>query len=137
RLLTLTGPGGTGKTTLAVSVAHSLVEAFPGGVYFVDLASVVDEQEMWGAIAESLGLAEAREADDVAGFLASRTTVVILDNLEQIPQASKVVHRLLTDAGQLVVLGTSRRPLHLALEHEFPVDPLFVPDTDSFDEVVQ
>jgi predicted ATPase/class 3 adenylate cyclase len=137
RLLTLTGPGGTGKTTLAVSVAHSLVEAFPGGVYFVDLASVVDEQEMWGAIAESLGLAEAREADDVAGFLASRRTVVILDNLEQIPQASKVVHRLLTDAGHLVVLATSRRPLHLALEHEFPVDPLVVPNTDSFDEIVQ
>ena len=131
RLLTLAGPGGTGKTTLAIELARSLVDDFPGGVYFVPLASVVEPQAMWGAIADVLGLADERDDDDVMAFLASRRAIVVLDNLEQIAEAPKVVHRVVSDAERLVVVATSRRPLHLASEQEYPVGPLALPDVPT------
>ena len=131
RLLTLAGPGGTGKTTLAIELARSVVDDFPGGVYFVPLASVAESQAMWGAIADVLGLADERDDDDVMAFLASRRAIVVLDNLEQIAEVSKVVHRLVSDSERLVVVATSRRPLHLASEQEYPVGPLALPDVPT------
>jgi|HubBroStandDraft_1064217.scaffolds.fasta_scaffold07543_5 predicted ATPase/class 3 adenylate cyclase len=128
RLVTLTGAGGVGKTRLALAAAAALEEAFPHGVFFVPLAAVRDAEVMWKAIAGSLDAgADGPAADAVAGFLAGRQVLLVLDNLEQLAAAAGVVAQLLAGAPGLVVLATSRRPLHLAGEQARPVPPLQVP----------
>jgi predicted ATPase/class 3 adenylate cyclase len=132
RLLTLTGPGGAGKTTLAIAVAARLAERFAGGVYFAGLAAVRDDEPMWSSIAASTGLPAAdRDADAVCAAFADRTALLVLDNLEQLPGAADGVRRLLAAAPGLVVLATSRRPLHLSAEREVDVGPLEVPSASS------
>jgi predicted ATPase len=128
RLVTLTGAGGVGKTRLALAAAAALEEAFPHGVFFVPLAAVRDAEVMWKAIAGSLDAGgDGPAADAVAGFLAGRQVLVVLDNLEQLAAAAGVVAQLLAGSPGLVVLATSRRPLHLAGEQARPVPPLQVP----------
>ena len=128
RLVTLTGPGGVGKTRLALAEAAALHEAFPHGAYFVPLATVRDSEVMWKAIAESLDVnGDGPAPDVVAGYLRERRALLVLDNLEQLDGAASVVAALLAAAPQLVILATSRRPLHLQGEHEVPVPPLAVP----------
>ena len=128
RLVTLTGPGGVGKTRLAVAAAVSLHEAFPQGSYFVPLAPVRDGEVMWKAIAASLDVSgEGPDADVVTGYLAERRALLVLDNLEQLEGGAPVVAALLGAAPELAVLATSRRPLHVLGEHELPVPPLAVP----------
>ena len=126
RLVTLTGPGGVGKTRLAIAAAASLDHAFPHGVYFVALAAVQDPDVMWKTIAGDLG-AEGDDALAVTAHLRDRRLLLVLDNLEQLPGAAGVVAELLAAAPRLVVLATSRGPLHLSAEHEVPVPPLPVP----------
>jgi predicted ATPase len=129
RLLTLTGPGGVGKTRLALAAAASLHEDFPHGGYFVALASVRDSEVMWKAIAGSLDVSgDGPEADVVTGYLRERHSLLVLDNLEQLDGAAAVVAALLAAAPGLVILATSRRPLHVLGEHELPVPPLAVPE---------
>jgi predicted ATPase len=119
RLVTLTGPGGTGKTRLALQAARELADAFAGGVFFVALAPVRDTNAVRSTIAEALGLtADA----DLAAWLASRRVLLVLDNLEHLRGVDAVVAELLV--GQTVVLATSRGPLRLSSEHELPVEPL-------------
>ena len=114
RLVTLTGPGGVGKTRLALAEAAALHEAFPHGAYFVPLATVRDSEVMWKAIAESLDVnGDGPAPDVVAGYLRERRALLVLDNLEQLDGAASVVAALLAAAPQLVILATSRRPLHL------------------------
>ena len=126
-LVTLTGPGGSGKTRLAVASAQSLVGAYPGGVYFVPLETVTSTDVMWTAIADGLGLPDDdRSPSALVDQLAEHRTLLVLDNLEQLPSAAEVVHELLTAPG-LAVLATSRRPLHLYGEFEHPVPPLTLP----------
>ena len=126
--MTLTGPGGIGKTRLALAAAASLDTAFPGGVFFVALAAVGHADVMWKTLAESLNVsAEDHPADAVTGYLAKRRALLVLDNLEQLDGADEVVAALLTAAPELVVLATSRRPLHVQGEHETPVPTLEVP----------
>ena len=128
RLVTLTGTGGVGKTRLALAAAASLEEAFPHGVFFVALATVRDAEEMWKTIAEDLNVSsEGLAADAVAEYLRERRALVLLDSLEQLDGAARVVADLLAAAPALVVLATSRRPLHLQGEHEQPVPPLEIP----------
>jgi predicted ATPase/DNA-binding SARP family transcriptional activator len=128
RLVTLTGPGGSGKTRLAIAVAERLSAQFPDGVYFVDLAAATSRDVMWTTIAETLDLSpEGRVPPAFFRHVAHRTSLFVLDNLEQIADASDVVEELLAEAPQLVVMATSRRPLHLAAEHEHPTPPLTVP----------
>ncbi|MGO8956869.1 MAG: ATP-binding protein [Streptosporangiaceae bacterium] len=128
RLVTLTGTGGVGKTRLALAVASSLASGFPHGVFFVSLAAVRDPEVMWKTIAGDLNAAsEGPAADVVTGYLAERRALLVLDNLEQLDGASEVVAALLEAAPRLVVLATSRRPLHLQGEHEYPVPPLDLP----------
>jgi predicted ATPase/class 3 adenylate cyclase len=119
RLLTLTGPGGSGKTRLALQAAAELVEEFPDGVFFVALAPLADAAAVAGVVAQALGL---RPDDDLYSYLTSRRLLVVLDNAEHLEGVERVVSELLV--GEVVALVTSRAPLHLSAEHEFPVEPL-------------
>ena len=130
RLVTLTGTGGVGKTRLALAAASSLSDAFPHGVYFVPLAAVRDGEVMWKTIAEDLDVGGDRPAAEaVTQHLSERQALLVLDNLEQLDGAARVVTTLLAAAPGLTVLATSRRPLHLQGEREQPVPPLEVPRT--------
>ena len=126
RLVTLTGPGGVGKTRLAIDAAGALGEAFPQGIYFSALAAIRDADVMWKAIAGDLSV-DGDEAAAVLTHLRDRRTLLVLDNLEQVHGGAEVVAALLAAAPRLVVLATSRGPLHLQGEHELPVPPLAVP----------
>ena len=131
RLVTLTGPGGTGKTRLALRVAASEVERLPDGVYIVDLSAVTDPAVVPSKIATALGVPEDPAADRVetlARHLRQRHLLLVLDNLEQVIAAAEAVDRLLDAAPGLRVLATSRIPLRLSGEHEYRVDPLPLPD---------
>ena len=119
RLVTLTGPGGTGKTRLALQAAAELADEFADGVFFVALAPLREISAVRSAVAEAVGLgADA----DLEAWLASRRTLLVLDNLEHLRGVDAVVGELLV--GQTVVLATSRGPLRLSAEHELPVEPL-------------
>ncbi len=126
RLVTLTGLGGVGKTRLAIAAAAALDHQFPHGVYFVALAAVADPAVMWKTIAVDLD-AEGDDAQAVMGHLRDRRLLLVLDNLEQLPGAAGVIAELVASAPRLVVLATSRGPLHLPGEHAVPVPPLPVP----------
>jgi predicted ATPase/class 3 adenylate cyclase len=128
RLATLTGPGGTGKTRLAVALAHQLVRRFPDGVYFVPLATATTSEVVWTSIAEVLDVPpEGRIPPAFFDHVAHRSALLVLDNLEQVDDADTVVGELLREAPQVVVIATSRRPLHLPAEHVHPVPPLELP----------
>ena len=136
RLVTLTGTGGVGKTRLALATAASVDIDFPGGVYFVDLADVRDADVMWKTIAGELNIAADQSvADEVAEHLRTSKTLLVLDNLEQLPDAGIVVAQLLSSTRSLKVLATSRRPLHVRGEHERPVLPLPIPQGTGAGEV--
>jgi predicted ATPase/class 3 adenylate cyclase len=126
RLVTLTGTGGTGKTRLALAAAATLDRAFPHGVYFVALAAVRDPEAMWKTLASDLDV-DGDGPAAVLEHLRDRRMLLVLDNLEQLEGAGGVVAALLTAAPGVVVLATSRGPLHVQGEHEFPVPPLEVP----------
>jgi predicted ATPase/class 3 adenylate cyclase len=119
RLLTLTGPGGSGKTRLALQAAAELAEEFLDGTFFVALASLRETQAVRSTVAEAIGL---QADDDVADWLASRRVLLVLDNLEHLQGVAAIVSELLV--GEVVVLATSRAPLRLSAERELPVEPL-------------
>jgi predicted ATPase/class 3 adenylate cyclase len=136
RLVTLTGTGGVGKTRLSLAAAAALDQDFPQGVFFIPLAPVRDAEVMWKTIADVLDVAaDGPAADAVTGYLGDRRALLVLDNLEQLDGAAGVVAGLLAAAPGLVVLATSRRPLHLPGERELPVPPLQVPREASLEEV--
>jgi predicted ATPase/class 3 adenylate cyclase len=132
RLVTLTGPGGSGKTRLAVALAQGLVERFPDGVFFVPLAAVTTADVMWTSIAEVLDVPpEGRIPPGFFDHVAQRSALFVLDNLEQIDGADTVVAELLDHAPQAVAVATSRKPLAVAAEHVHPVPPLELPEGTS------
>jgi predicted ATPase/class 3 adenylate cyclase len=125
RIVTLTGPGGVGKSRLALAVARAVDHRFADGVYFVPLATVQEAPVMWTTIAESLGVTgDGRSPPTFFEHIAGRQALLILDNLEQLPAAGQVVADLAAAAPRLTVLATSRRPLRIPGEHEYPVGPL-------------
>jgi len=137
RLVTILGPGGVGKTRLALAGAAQLSESFQHGVYYLTMAALFDAQAMWGAIAEALGVSEDGPAVSVVtAYLKDRRTLLVLDNLEQLAGAADVVASLLEGASRLVVLVTSRSPLHLPGERELPLAPLDVPANTDVHAVV-
>ncbi len=128
-LVTLAGPGGVGKSRLAIAVAQAADGRYPDGVYFVPLAAAQSADVMWSTIAETVGATGENKAPPTfLEYLAPRAALLVLDNLEQLADAGTVVHALLGAGPGVDVLATSRRPLHLAGEHEHPVAPLAVPD---------
>src|SRR5829696_1058390 len=134
RLLTLTGPGGIGKTRLALEVAGRSRDAFPDGVSFVPLASLRDAALFPPVLAETLGIKEvAGQAllETLTRYLQDRQVLLVLDNFEHLPTAAPVVGELVGRCPQLTVLVTSRAPLRLGGERQFPVPPLPLPDTAS------
>jgi predicted ATPase/DNA-binding CsgD family transcriptional regulator len=139
RHVTLTGPGGVGKTRLALHVAAEVADAFPDGVWFVPLDPLRDPNLVVAAIAQALGLREmgARPLQDlVAEHLRERRALLILDNFEHVAAAAPTVAALLVTCPQLTLLVTSRGVLHLSGEHSFPVSPLMLPGTVVVPEVV-
>jgi predicted ATPase/DNA-binding SARP family transcriptional activator len=125
RLVTLTGPGGTGKTTLALAAAEAT-----GGAPFVDLAPVAEPQLVLPAIGTALGVDEAPGEEPLASVAGAvgGATLIVLDNLEHLPGAFPTVAALLDAAPELRILATSRVPLRVAHEHEYRVPPLQVPE---------
>ena len=126
RLLTMTGPGGSGKTRLALRVAEEVIGEYRDGCWFVPLEAVRDAELLPSAIADALGAKLPPNqplADALASWLADRELLLILDNFEQIDSAEQVA-RLLAVAPGLRILATSRSPLHLYGEQEYPVQPL-------------
>jgi predicted ATPase/DNA-binding CsgD family transcriptional regulator len=130
-LVTLTGPGGVGKTRLAIAVAHDLADAFRDGAVFVGLASVRDPTLVLPSVALALGMRDAGDrslADRLASVVADQRLLLVLDNLEHVLEATPVLANLLAGCPRLTVLATSRAPLRLSGEQEFPVPPLALPD---------
>jgi len=131
RLLTLTGPGGCGKTRLAVHAAAIASPTFEDGVQFVSLAPITDPELVVSTIAQALGVREQGSRpllDALKDHLRDKQLLLLLDNFEQLVSAAPVVAHLLVAAPHLKVLVTSRASLHLSGEHEFMVPPLSLPD---------
>jgi predicted ATPase/DNA-binding CsgD family transcriptional regulator len=131
RLLTLTGAGGTGKTRLALAVAADLLEAFEGGVFFVDLSPLSDPGLVASAVGRALEVKETGGTplvESLKAFLRDRQVLLVLDNFEQVVAAALLVAELLRDCPALKVLATTRAVLRLSGEHDFPVPPLALPD---------
>jgi predicted ATPase/DNA-binding SARP family transcriptional activator len=139
RLVTLTGPGGAGKTRLALAAAGELGPELADGAAFVDLAAVREPALLGSELAQTLGAGESGEAveDVLAAHLRDKSMVLLLDNLEQLVPHVELVSRLLAAAPRLLVLATSRTPLRLGGEHEYPVPPLALPEpaTTSFEQL--
>ena len=146
RLLTLTGPGGVGKTRLALAVAAAAAAEtgggpsgalYPGGAWFVPLAALADSALLGAAVAGVLGVREAGHrslADALAAALRERRLLLVLDNCEHLLPGMLLVGDLLASCAGLTVLATSRAPLRLAGEHLLVVPPLSLPDAPSLGE---
>jgi non-specific serine/threonine protein kinase len=132
-LLTLTGPGGVGKTRLAIQAARTVVGDFADGVRFVRLAPVRDPALVVPTIALALGVLESGDQpllDRLGAFLRPRALLLVLDNFEHVVEAASVLATLLEEAPRLTVLVTSRTILNISGEQQFPVPPLALPDPD-------
>jgi predicted ATPase len=119
RVVTITGPGGSGKTRLALQVAGDVTEHFEDGVFWVPLAAIGDPELVLPSIAQTLGV-----RGDLAGHLSSRRALLLLDNLEHVIAAAPHIAEVLAAAPDVRVLATSRSSLHIGGEHEYALDPL-------------
>src|SRR5216683_875417 len=131
RLVTLTGPGGTGKTRLGLQIALELGEVFAGGVFFVSLSTINDPLLVMPTIAQALGIRDRAGQPllaRLAEMLQQKQVLLLLDNFEQVVGEASEVADLLTSCPQLKMLITSREVLHVRAEHEFAVPPLALPD---------
>ncbi len=131
RLLTLTGPGGTGKTRVSLQIAAKLRDAYADGVWLVDLAPIGDPSVVASAIANVLGVRESTGRplrDSLQTFLATKQMLLVLDNFEQVLAAAPLVAGLLGAAPRLEILVTSRSVLGVYGEQTFVVPPLALPD---------
>ena len=130
-LVTLTGPGGSGKTRLSIALAEAVAGDYPDGVYFVPLAPVQDPGLVPSTIAQSIGLQDARDRplmEHLISQLADRQVLIVLDNFEHLLPGAPVVTRLLQETRELRILVSSRSSLRVSGEQECPIPPLPVPD---------
>ena len=137
RVVTLTGPGGAGKTRLALEAARQCSDAFRGGSWWVSLAPLSDPKQATSALATAMGVEEGPDEEDLASELAGRLaaggSLILLDNAEHLlPELAHELSPLIRDAGASTFLITSRARLHLAHEHEFPVPSMSADDAESF-----
>jgi predicted ATPase/DNA-binding CsgD family transcriptional regulator len=133
-LVTLTGPGGSGKTRLCIAVATEVASDYPDGVYFVPLAPVRDPGLVPSTIVQSIGLQDARDVplvEHLIGQLRERQLLLVIDNFEHLLAGTPVVTRLLRETSTVRILVSSRSPLHVSGEQECPVPPLAVPGLDA------
>lgn len=141
RLLTITGPGGVGKTSLALHVTLAVTEHFSAGVYRVSLSPLKDPELVIPAIAQELGLAEDGEEpllQRVKTYLREKKLLLLLDNFEQVSGASLALTELLSSCHDLKIIVTSREILHIRIEHVFVLSPLALPDLKNlpdFDQI--
>ena len=127
RVVTVTGPGGVGKTRLVTELTHRLARDFPDGAAFVGFADVTEPSQFLPALGAALDVKEAEERSVLEGIVAlvgERKVLLLLDNLEQIVAAAPDVAELARRAPELRMLVTSRIPLRIAAEHLYPIDPL-------------
>jgi predicted ATPase len=143
RMVTITGPGGIGKSRLAIDVATRLAPGFPDGVYFVDLSAVHDPLLVPNAIADAIGIRDSGDiplATKLVAALRPRRVLLVLDNFEQIVDAAPLLTELLAAAGNLHLVLTSRTLLRVSAERGFEVGPLALPTLtrlSSLDEVIE
>ena len=129
-LVTLTGPGGSGKTRLCIAVAAAVAGDYPDGVYFVPLAPVRDPGLVPSTIAQHIGLQDARDRplmEHLVSQLRERQILIVLDNFEHLLAGAPVVTRLLQETGTVRILVSSRSSLRVSGEQECPVPPLTLP----------
>ena len=136
RLVTLTGPGGIGKTRLALQVASEIGDQFSSGVCFVSLSVVSESGLIASAIAQAMGVRETGNQsaqESVKDYLGGldQPMLLLLDNFEHLVSAAPLISELLSAGAGLKVVVTSQSPLHVYGEHEFPVPPLALPDPKS------
>lgn len=133
RLLTLTGPGGTGKTRLSIQVAANLLESFGDGVFFISLAPITDPNLVCSEITKTLEVQESASTlltETLKRFLRARQMLLVLDNFEQVLDAAPFVADLLQSCPRLKIIVTSRALLQIRGEREFAVEPLALPDVN-------
>ncbi|HEY8178320.1 MAG TPA: AAA family ATPase [Candidatus Limnocylindria bacterium] len=137
RLLTLTGPGGTGKTRLSLQLAADATDRFRDGVYFVPLGTIDTPELVLPTIAQALGMPDpgGGAIDRLADQLAGKQLLLVLDNFEQVSDAAPQIADLLTRLPEARVLATSRSPLHVYGEQEYPVPPLALPDPSQLPDL--
>ncbi len=131
RLLTLTGPGGVGKTRLAVRTSQDAADLFPDGVVSVDLAPLGDPVLVSGAVSQALGLRTTGDwplLETLRAHLREKRLLLLLDNFEHLLEAAPEVVGLVSSCPKLAVLATSRAPLRVRGERRYPVPPLRLPD---------
>ena len=139
----LTGPGGTGKTRLALAMAERLQAAFPDGLFFIPLAPIRDPALVAATIAQQIGVREEAGlalTEQIATRLTGKRALLVLDNFEHLLAVAPLVAELLARAAVVKVLATSREPLHLRGEREFAVLPLALPgpqQAPDLDELAQ
>jgi non-specific serine/threonine protein kinase len=127
RCVTITGPGGTGKTRLALSAAAALVGDYRDGVFFIPLAAIADRTLVIAQIAKALGVNESA-GQDLQAYLATKELLLVVDNVEQVLEAAADLAQLLTGAPHVRLLATGREALHVAAECVYPIAPLGLPD---------
>lgn len=140
RLLTLTGPGGVGKTRLSLQAAAEVVDRFADGVCFVSLASLRDANDVLPTIARALGVRESpgRGLEELTHiYLKDKRILLVLDNLEHLLAAVGIISNLLQASQVLKILATSRVLLHIEGEQQYAVNPLAVPDLDDLPDLVR
>jgi len=130
RLLTLTGPGGTGKTRLSLQIAADATDRFPDGVYYVPLGQITLADLVLPTIAQAMGIVDPGSSplDRLVDQIGGKCILLVLDNFEQVIDAASRVNELLARAPKMSVLITSRSPLRVYGEREYPVPPLGIPD---------
>ena len=133
RVVTITGPGGVGKTRIVIELGRLLAPEFLDGVAFVALADVTDPAEFLPAVADALDVKEAEGrtlGDGVAALIGDKKALLLLDNLEQVVAAASDVAGLIEHCPELRIVTTSRTPLRIAAEREYPLAPLELPPGD-------